>query len=81
MFMFFSSPITSLYVGSNALSLDLRKELLAEKAILRPYSFLSSPLPSLLAFEDLANSSWKFALFVHPRFLHAGIVDVNFLEF
>ena len=30
---------------------------------------------------NLANSSWKFALLVHPRLLDAGIVDFNVLEF
>ena len=50
------------------------------KALLRSYLLPSSSLRSLLAFEDLANSSRKFALLVHPRLLDAGIVDFNVLE-
>ena len=68
---FRSSPIASLPVEFNVLPLDLHRELLAVKALLP-----SSPLRSLLASEDLANSSWKFALLVFPRSL-----DFNVLEF
>ena len=51
------------------------------KALLRPYLLPSSPLRSLLASEDLASSSWKFALLVHPKLLDAGIMDFNVLGF
>ena len=66
---------------SNVLPLVLHRESLAVKALLRPYFFPSSPLLSLLASKDLASSSWKFALLVHPRLFDAGIVDFNILEF
>ena len=78
---FRSSPITSLYVESNVLPLDLHRESLAVKALLRPYFLPSSPLRSLLASEDLASSSWKFALLVHPRLVDTGIVDLHIVEF
>ena len=73
---FCSSPVTSLHLESNVLLLDLHRELLAVKALLRPYFLLSSPLRWLLVSEDLASSSWKFALL-----LDAGIVDLKILEF
>ena len=50
------SPIASLHVESNVLPLNLR-----------PYLLPSSPLRSLLVSEDLASSTWKFAILVHPR--------------
>ena len=78
---FRSSPIASPYVESNVLALDLHRESLTFKAILRPYFLSSSFLRSLLASEDLDSSSWKFALLVHPRLLDAGIMDFNILEF
>ena len=78
---FRSSLITSLHVESNVLPLDLHRESLAVKALLRPYFLPSSPLRSLLASEDLASSSWKLALLVHPRLSDAGIVGFNILEF
>ena len=62
----FHSSITSLHVESNVLPLYLHRESLAVKALLRPYFLPSSPLRSLLTSEDLASSSWKFALLVHP---------------
>ena len=79
--IFRSSPISSLHVESNVLPLDLHKELLAVRALLRPYLLPSSPLRSFLASEDLASSSWKFALLVYPRLLDADIVDFNVLRF
>ena len=60
--------------------LDLHREWLAVKALDRPYFHPSSPLRSLLDSEDVANSSWKFAVLVHPRFLDAIIVYFNVLE-
>ena len=78
---FHSYTITSLHVESNVLPLDLRRESLAVKALLRPYFLPSFPLQSLLASGDLASSSWKFPLLVQPRLLDAGIVDFNILEF
>ena len=78
---FRSSPITSLHAESNFLSIDLHREWLAVKALLRPYLIPSFPLRFLLTSEDLANSSWKFALLVHPQLLYEGIVDFNILEF
>ena len=50
------------------------------KALLRPYLLSSSPLWSLLRPLLRPDSSWKFALLVHPRLLDADIVD-NVLEF
>ena len=78
---FRSSPVASLYVESNILPQDLYKEFLVVKALLRSYFLPFSPLQFLLASEDLDNSSWKFALLVHPRLLGEGIVDFNVLEF
>ena len=78
---FRSSPITILQVKSNVLPLDLHRESLAVKALLRPYFLPSSPLWSLLVSEDLASSLWKFSLLVHPRLLDAGIMDFSVLEF
>ena len=75
-----SSPIANLHVESNVLPLDLHRELLAVKDLLRSYLLPSSPLRSLLASEDLASSSWKFPLLVHPQLLDAGVVDFNILE-
>ena len=69
---FRSSPILSLYVESNVLPLDLHRESLTVEALPRPYFLPSSPLRPLLTSEDLASSSWKVALLVHPRFLDAG---------
>ena len=63
---FRSSPIANLHVESNVLPLDLHRELLAMKALLRPYLFPFSPLQSLLASENLTSSSLKFALLLHP---------------
>ena len=68
-------------VESTVLPLNLYRESLAVKALLRPYLLPSSPLRSFLASEDLTSSSWKFALMVHLRLLDAGIVDFNVLEF
>ena len=51
------------------------------KALLRLYFFPSSLLRSLLASEDLASSSWKFALIVYLHLLDGVIVDFNVLEF
>ena len=48
--------------------------------LLCPYFLPSSPLHSLLASENLASSSWKFVLLVHPRLVDAGIMDFNILE-
>ena len=79
--VFPSCSIASLHFESNVLTLDLRREVLAVKALLHPYLLPSSPLGSLLASEDLACFSWKFALLVHTRFFGAGIVDFNVLEF
>ena len=45
---FRSSPITSIHVESNVLTLDLHRESLAVKALLRPYFLPSSPLGSFL---------------------------------
>ena len=69
---FRSSPITSFHVESIVLPLDLHRESLAMKALLRPYLLPSSPVRS--------SSSWKLALLVHPRLLDASIVDFNILE-
>ena len=63
---FCSFPIANLYVESNVLPLDLRRKLLALKALLRPYLLPFSSLRFLFASEDLANFPWKFALLVHP---------------
>ena len=77
---FCSSPIPSFHVETNVLFLDLHSESLAMKALLHPYLLPSSPLCSLLASEDLANSSKKFALLVHPGLLDVGIMCFNDLE-
>ena len=77
---FRSSLITSLHVQSSVLHMYLHRISLAVKALLRAYFLPSSPLRSLLASEDLASSSWKFALLVLPLLLDAGIVDFNVLE-
>ena len=61
------SSIASLHVESNVLPLNLHMKSLAVKALLRPYLLPSSPLRSLLVSEDLASSTWKFAILVHPR--------------
>ena len=78
---FCSSLIPTLHVESNVLALDFCRELLALKALPHPNLLPSSSLWSLLASEDLANSSWKFALSIHPRLLDAGIIELNYLEF
>ena len=54
---FRSSTITSLHVESNVLPLDVHRESLAFKALLRPYFLSSSRLRSLLASKDLASPS------------------------
>ena len=72
--------VTGLHIESNILPLDLHKESLAIKALLCPYFLPFSLLWSLLVSHDLASSSWKFALLVHPQLLDAVIVDFNVLE-